>query len=169
MLPNGFPSRQRGSAALLLAILWLAMPAVLNGAEEEGETLLPGQVRERAIAGGERHVYRVAVTGAPQLVTVEQQGIDLAIESLGPAEQRATTTDTINGRWAPEILLLPAGAAGEYRIEVHPGGGFTPPGRYAIRVEALPTTTAAETRRAAALATMCRAGPSIGFKMIPMG
>ena len=163
MLPNGFPFRQRGSLAryrraALLLILGLAAPSALGGVGEEGEALLPGQVRERSIAGGERHVYRVAVTGAPQLVTVEQQGIDLAIESLGPGEQRATTTDTFGGRWAPEIVLLPAGAAGEHRIEVHPGGGFSVPGRYAIRVEVLPTATAEEARRVSALAAMCRAG-----------
>ncbi|HEX4959449.1 MAG TPA: CHAT domain-containing protein [Thermoanaerobaculia bacterium] len=143
--------------ALLLAVLSLVVPTALNGVGEEGEVLLPGQVRERPITAGEKHVYRVAVTGAPQLVTVEQQGIDLVIESLGPAEQHATTTDTLNGRWAPEILLLPAGAAGEYRLEVHPGGAFAAPGRYAIRVEALPTATAEATRRLAALAAMCRA------------
>ncbi len=96
--------------------------------------------------------------GAPQLVTVEQQGIDLAIDSLGPEEPRATTTDTFSGRWAPEIVLLPAGAAGEHRIEVHPGAGFAAPGRYVIRVEALATATAEEARRVSALAAMCRAG-----------
>ncbi len=154
MLPNGFPSRQRGSAALLLVILSLAAPAALNGAGEDGEVILPGQIRERPIAAGETHVYRVAVADAPLLVTVEQQGIDLVVEARGPAEQKALTVDSPNGRWGPEVLLLPGGGAGGYRIEVRPAERA---GRYTIRTEALSTTGADGARRLSGATAMSRA------------
>jgi CHAT domain-containing protein/tetratricopeptide (TPR) repeat protein len=134
-------------ALVLLSVLLPGTPAV-PAADEQGEVLLPGQVRERPVAAGEAHVYRVEVTDTPLLVSVEQRGIDLAVEARGTADPGPLTSDGRNGRWGPEIL--PLRAPGSYRIEVRPGVRSAPPGRYEIRIEALPK----EEERAAALRIM---------------
>src|SRR6266699_3419088 len=137
MLSNGFPFRQRGSAALLLAMLSLAAPVVLKGkleVPEDGELLLPGTSRERAITAGEKHVYRVAVADVPLLVTVEQLGIDLVIEAQRPTARLMADAGEL--RWGPEVLLIES--TGGHRVEVHPRGQSPGPGRYTIRVETVP-------------------------------
>jgi len=139
--------------------LFLGTPAVPSGPGEDGEILLPGQAaREYPIAGTEAHVYRIEVADSPVLVTVEQQGIDLVVEVRGPAGQETLAVDSPNSRWGPEIAVLPAGAVGSYRIEVHPGSASVPPGRYTVQAEALPQAGEKEARRTAALAEMSRAG-----------
>ena len=100
--------------------------------------LVPGETRARAIAPGEVHGWRVEGECAPLLVTVEQQGIDLAVTAGGPGTP-AVTVDAPNARWGPETLLLPAAeAAGELRIEIRPGAPAAPPGRYALHLKTLP-------------------------------
>jgi CHAT domain-containing protein/tetratricopeptide (TPR) repeat protein len=141
-------------ALVLLAVLLLGTPAA-KAADPQGEILLPGQLRERPIAAGETHVYRVEVTDAPLLVSVEQRGIDLVLEARGTADPKPLTSDAPNFRWGPEILLLRAPDG--YRIEVRPGRRSVPPGRYAIEVEAVSTATAEGEQRLEALKAMSRA------------
>ena len=141
---------------LLAAAFPSGGPAASPAAEE---AVRPGDdVRERTIAAGEAHAYGVEVAGAPLLITVQQHGIDLAVEDQGPAQQDAALSDAPNDAWGLEVLVLPAEAAGRHRIEVRPGRNDVQPGRYTIRAEALATDTVDEKRRAAALATMSRAG-----------
>ncbi len=160
MLPNGFPSRQRGSvarysrAAFLLVILCLAASAA-GGAGDEGEILVPGQVRERPIVAGETHVYRTAVADAPLLITVEQQGIDLVLEARGAGNQGFGKVAG-NGRWGPQILILEG--AGQRRIEIHPKQKSGWPGHYMIRVETLNDRSSEGAARRRALSLMSRAG-----------
>src|SRR6185295_3839990 len=104
---------RRSRPALFIAVLFLATPAVL-GVEEQGETLLPGQVRERTIAGGETHIYTVQVADSPFLITVEQKGINLVVEAQGPSARLAS--DARHLRWGSEVLLLEG--TGEHRLEV---------------------------------------------------
>ncbi len=137
-------------ALLLLAGVLLQASAAPPG---EGEPLAAGESRGRAIDGQERQVYRIAVTAvSPLLVTVEQQGIDLAVEDGIPGEPAAVTVNAPNGRWGPETLVLTA--AGEHRIEVRSAEPAYPAGRYTITVAALPD----DARRRAAEETMFLAG-----------
>lgn len=147
--------RRRSLTPLLLAGWLLAGPATPGGSED-GEVLVPGPPRERPITEGETHVYRVAAGEDPVLVLVEQRGIDLVLEARGAAER--FTADAPNIRWGPEVLLLPAGAAGGYRIEVRPSQKSVPPGRYAIQAETLTGTAPEDAKRASALEAMSRAG-----------
>ena len=75
--------RRRCLALLVLSGWLLAWPAPPGRSQEEGETLFPGQPRERSMKAGERHAYRVDVGEEPVLIRVEQQGIDLVIEARG--------------------------------------------------------------------------------------
>jgi CHAT domain-containing protein/tetratricopeptide (TPR) repeat protein len=142
---------RRSRLALFFAVLSLTTPAVLGGAGEQGEILLPGQVRERPIAGGETHVYQVEVADAPLLITVEQRGIDLVVEVQGLAGRLASNAGDL--RWQSEVLLLEG--PGEHRLEVHSREITVPPAHYAIRVEALPESS--DSQRAA-FSLMSRAG-----------
>src|SRR5262245_26161736 len=145
----------RGSRpALFIAVLFLATPAVL-GVEEQGETLLPGQARERTIAGGEKHVYRVQVEDAPFLITVEQKGINLVVEAQGSDARLAIDSGLL--RWGPEVLLLES--PGEHRIEIHPREPSAGAGRYAIQEEEL---TGSSDGYRTALSLMSRAGQEAG-------
>ncbi len=140
---------------LLIATLSLGEPAAFESLEE-GDLLRPGDLRECPIAAGEAHVYRVDALAAPLLITVEQRGIDLAVETRGPGEQKLLSVDTSNGRWGSEIVLLPAEVAGEFRVEIRSGQRFVVPGRYALHVEELSTDQ--EAPYIAALAATIEAG-----------
>src|SRR5262249_42117876 len=127
--PAGVSGRLYPALTLvLLALLLPGTPAAQEPTEDQGETLRPGEGRERPIAAGETHLYRVAVTEAPLLVSVVQRGIDLVIEARGTADPSARSSDALNGRWGPEVLVLRAPDA--YRIAVRPGAKLVPAGRY---------------------------------------
>lgn len=113
--------RRRSLALLVLAGLLLAWPAFPDRSQEESELLLPGPALDRAITSEKAHVYRVEVGAEPVLVLIDQQGIDLMVEARGPAGQEPLIVSVPNNRWGPEVLVLSARAAAEYRVEVrHP-------------------------------------------------
>jgi len=141
---------RRLSLAVLLLVSSLTAP-------DEGETLLPGPPLARPIAAGEKHVYRLAVTETPVLVTVEQQSIDLVVEVRGPAGEELRV-DAGGSRWGPEVMLL--ASAGERRIEVRPKEKSAWPGRYTIGVESVERGSA----RQQALAVTSRAGQEVFAK-----
>ncbi len=148
---------RRGFLALLLVVgLFSGASAVPGGAGEDAEALLPGDIRERSIAAGKADAYRVEVEDAPILIVVEQRGIDLVVEVLGPGEQGSRAVDA-SSRWGREVVLLPADAVGRHRIEVRPLTQGVPPGRYVMSVE-LPEAEADGARRLAAASAMSRAG-----------
>lgn len=150
--------RRRAVALLLLAGSLLVESGASGRPGEEAEALLPGPLRERPIAGGEKHVYRVVVGEDPVLVLAEQQSIDLVLEVRGPAGQDLGVAAG-NGRWGLETLLVEG--AGEYRIEVRPKEKSVWPGRYTIRVE-----PPGDGARRQAVALMSRAGRE-GFPDTP--
>ena len=141
-----------GLAAPILSIL-LAAPARAE-VPAPAEILPPGESRERPIAAGETHFWRVVVApGTNLLVTVEQQSIDLVVEARGPESRKPIMVDGGNDRWGPEVLLLEN--ASEVRIEIRPRDKSVWPGRYTLRTESLP---AAGDARRDAFALMSRAG-----------
>ena len=142
--------RHRFMALLLLAGSLLVLRAAPGRSLETDDLLSPGQSREHLISAEETDGYRVEAQEEPAVVIVEQQGINLVVEAHGPAG--SFTSDAPNGRWGPEVLLLPAGAAGEYRVEVRPWQKSGQPGRYAVRVEV------PDAERTAAFEAMSRAG-----------
>ncbi len=143
--------------ALGAATLFGGVAPPPGGAAEDGEALLPGQSREVPVTAGETHVWRVGAADTPLLLTVEQLGVDLAVEAWGPAGSRALVADGLTGRWGPEILLLqPAG--GEHRIAVSAPRRGARPGRYAISVAPLELDATDGARRLAAAEAMSRGG-----------
>jgi hypothetical protein len=135
-------------------VLCLAASPAAGGAGDEGEILLPGQVREGPIAGKETRDYRVTVEDAPLLIVVEQRGINIVVEAQGPVAR--LVTDARRVRWGSEVLLLES--PGEHRIEIHPREPSPSPGHYTIRAEVL---SASPDDRRAALSLMSRAGQEV--------
>src|SRR5437764_12014283 len=100
------PGRWCGLAALVLSSCLLAARAVEPPRPEE--PLTPGETaRERSIAAGEVHAYRVTVEpGASLLVTVEQKSIGLVLAIRGPGGGLPLGVGAGNDRWGPVVALL---------------------------------------------------------------
>ena len=131
----------------------------LSGAEAPRDLpLAPGASMERALAGGERHAYRIEGAGGPLLVTVEQRGINVALDAAGPDGESLGVSNQSGEREGWESLLLPAGQPGSWRVEVIARETDVPPGRYEIRIEELPDGTPDERRRALGEALLAEMG-----------
>jgi CHAT domain-containing protein/tetratricopeptide (TPR) repeat protein len=139
-----------------LALSFLCVAAVHAAAPSPEETLPLGEVRERSIAAGETHGWRVRVEPRTAVaVVIDQQSIDLGLKAWPLAGGKPVAVQAGNDRWGPEVLLLET--PGGYRVEIRPerGAGWT--GRYALRSEPFPARPAESSRREA-LALMSRAG-----------
>ena len=80
-------------AAIAVSIA-AATVAVLAAQEPLG--LTPGRAIERPIAGGESHVYRLALgAGEYAAIVVEQRGIDIAVQLLDEAQAPSRPADEV--------------------------------------------------------------------------
>ncbi|HTG34685.1 MAG TPA: CHAT domain-containing tetratricopeptide repeat protein [Thermoanaerobaculia bacterium] len=141
-----------GLAAFILSILFAT--STRAEAPKPEETLSPGEARERPIAAGETHSWRVVMPpGTNLLVTVEQHSIALVVEARGPREREPIAVTASRDSWGSEVLLLDR--AGETRIEVRSRDKSAWPGRYTLRIDVLPERKSAKRD---ALALMSRAG-----------
>jgi CHAT domain-containing protein/tetratricopeptide (TPR) repeat protein len=108
----------------------------------------PGVKRE--LAANDVDAYEVALTAGQYLVArVDQIGIDVAVDVLGPERSRLFQVNSPNGSWGPEWVHLVADVTGSYRLEVRGASGVAP-GRYQARIDTLRPATAGDRRRAAA-------------------
>ena len=93
---------------------------------------------------GESHSYRITLT-AGQFVNalVEQQGIDAVVTVFSPDGSQLSVTDSLNGRFGSEPILLLATIPGDYRIEIKCAAADAD-GTYQIHVSAVREATAAD-------------------------
>ncbi|HXU30014.1 MAG TPA: CHAT domain-containing tetratricopeptide repeat protein [Thermoanaerobaculia bacterium] len=139
-----------------------AAAAVFAAAALPQETAAPRQLRagkaiERRLAGGEAHAYFVdARPGARLLVTVEQRGIDVAVEAAR-AEQLLAVDGPLDSE-GPESLLLPPEMVGTVEIRVLSPSPGAAPGTYAIRLEEIGEGSEAERGRVEAERLLTEAG-----------
>jgi CHAT domain-containing protein/tetratricopeptide (TPR) repeat protein len=144
-----------------LAIYALPPPAsgvrAAAGAQAALPSPLPLAGAERELAHGDVHAYTVTLRAGDFLhLTVEQIGIDLAIELSDPAGKPLLRVDSPTGERGSEELFFVAAGAGRFRIEVIPlDTGAS--GRYRIEVPEIRRPTPRDRQRAAALAAFCRA------------
>lgn len=102
----------------------------------------PGATTERELAGGATDTFTLEAAGRPLLVTVEQQGINVALDARGPDGTAGTAGDRLGAsnqageREALESLLIPA-STGSWTVDVAALETGVPPGRYRIQVEEL--------------------------------
>jgi CHAT domain-containing protein/Flp pilus assembly protein TadD len=95
--------------------------------------LMRGQVVEREIKPGERHLYNISL-GARQYLhfNVDQRGIDVAVELLGPNGKEILTSDAFNGAWGPETASWVTQIAGTYQLTITADAGALVPGKYEV-------------------------------------
>jgi CHAT domain-containing protein/Tfp pilus assembly protein PilF len=138
--------------------LWLGTLAVLataalpsplaRAAPPALQPLSPGAAIERPLAGGEAHAYSLVADSAQRLlVTLEQRGIDVALELRDADGRVVLAVDGPTDSEGLESLLLPAAASGALELRVHSPNAGAAPGSYALRLEALAESTPAERQR----------------------
>jgi CHAT domain-containing protein/tetratricopeptide (TPR) repeat protein len=93
-------------------------------------------VAEHELAGGEKDSFILEASGRPLLVTVEQQGINVALDARGPDGRSPGASNQAGEREALESLLIPA-STGSWNVDVVALETGVPPGRFRIRVEEL--------------------------------
>ncbi|MBO0721615.1 MAG: tetratricopeptide repeat protein, partial [Blastocatellia bacterium] len=109
-----------------------------NDAKDEKEVseLEPGKRIKRELAGGEQHVYQIRLNADQFLkVIVEQKGIDVVVDVLGPDGKQLQEFDTEARLQATEEVTVAAETSGEYRLIVRPVYKEATAGDYEIRIE----------------------------------
>ena len=134
-----------------VALLVLGTAPLAAQPRSQATDLTPGASIERRLAAGEIQAY-VATLDAERryLIEVEQRGIDVVVEAIGPDGMRLAV-DAPTYRHGMESLLLPAMAAGVWRVEVRSASPAVGPGEVALRLVDL--STAPPARLAAEAAT----------------
>jgi CHAT domain-containing protein/tetratricopeptide (TPR) repeat protein len=133
----------RVSVALLLAVC----PLFAQSTQEQTELA----VVSREIKVGETHSYRKRLEAGQFLnAAVIQEDIDLVTAVFAPDGKQLTESDSPNGNWGSEPVLVVAPVAGEYRVEVRAPGSSARSGRYKIEILALREATAIDKGQVAA-------------------
>jgi CHAT domain-containing protein/Tfp pilus assembly protein PilF len=134
-----FMKIQLNSLALILSFFLQA------SAGQDVRTLEPGKPIEREIAGGQRHIYTIALPeGLYAKVTVEQRGIDLSVRAFGVDGKLIAEFDSEIRNQGVEKIELVAAAAQSCRLEVEAKLKIAPLGGYEIRVAELHPASEAE-------------------------
>jgi CHAT domain-containing protein/Tfp pilus assembly protein PilF len=96
----------------------------------------PGGRLERELSEGGRDSFILDVSDRPLLVTLEQRGINVALDARDPGGRSPGASNQAGEREALESLLIPA-SAGAWQVDVVALETGVPPGRYRIQVEEL--------------------------------
>jgi CHAT domain-containing protein/tetratricopeptide (TPR) repeat protein len=115
-----------------------------NSAQSEPDVrrLEPGRPIERALAGGQSHSYQFTLAADQYLlVTVEQRGIDVMVQLLGPDDKQIMEFDSEIRDYGQEPVSQVAEVSGSYRLNVRVKQEVAQPGRYEIRVVELRAAT----------------------------
>lgn len=126
----------------------LATSGALESGEAGGSNLKPGESVERELAGGGVHQYAVALASDQYVhLTVDQNGIDVAVSAFAPDGKPVMQVDSPNGAHGPEPLELVAEASGDYRIEVRAPDTQAPAGMYSVKLDELRPATQQDHKR----------------------
>src|SRR5262249_20663380 len=112
------------------------------GGENDVRSLEPGKPHRRALAGGQRHTYRIRLAAGQFLkAVIEQDGIDVVARLLGPDGELIMEFDSEKRLRGREMVEQVAEAGGDYRLVVEPKQKEAQAGGYEIRVEELRAAT----------------------------
>src|SRR5687768_11768306 len=117
-----FPSRTRhvlvtfqmicltcACAGIAGSIFRVCRTAVATAEQDTAPQLRALADGQHSLKGGERHSYRITLTAGQFLYAlVEQQGIDIEIALFNPDGSPVAVTDSPNGRFGSEPILLTA-------------------------------------------------------------
>src|SRR5262247_3512075 len=110
---------------------------------QEPQPLSMGAQIERELPGGQKHIYRIALSaGQFALVQVQPQGTDVSLTANGPDGKEFASVNLRWGNEGGEHLAIVADAAGEYILKVisrntNPGTA----GRYEAKIGELRAAT----------------------------
>jgi len=105
---------------------------------------------EGELKGGETLSFRIKLTSGQFLYAlVEQEDYDIITGVFAPDGKQLSESDSPNGVWGSEPILLVASTPGEYRVEVR-SGIKTRAGHYRIKIVALRDATDVDKAHAAA-------------------
>jgi CHAT domain-containing protein/tetratricopeptide (TPR) repeat protein len=112
--------------------------------------LEPGQTVARDIAGGESHMYQIALqTGQFARFRIAQEWIDVALTLTAPDGKQLFQADQ-TGVGEPESFSLEAAAPGSYRLTVRGSGPAAFHGSYRLEATVQATATAQDRKQLAA-------------------
>ena len=104
--------------------------------------LEPGKPIERELAGGQSHSYQITLAADQYLLAVvEQRGIDVVVQLLGPDDKPIMEFDSEIRDDGPEPVSQVAEVSGSYRLNLQAKHQKAPAGRYEIRVVELRAAT----------------------------
>lgn len=107
------------------------------------QTLVLNQPATQEIRGAETRYYTVRL-GVDQTarVEVEQQGADVSLAAFKPGGEKFVETNSPTGMNGSDSILVPATAAGEYKIAVEPVDERTNAARFIIKLAEIRPTVA---------------------------
>ena len=92
---------------------------------------------------GDSQSYRIKLTAGQFLnALVEQQGMDVIVTLFSPEGSQIAVTDSPNGRFGTEPILLFATVSGDYRVDIKCANADSESATYQIRIQALREATA---------------------------
>jgi CHAT domain-containing protein/tetratricopeptide (TPR) repeat protein len=134
---------QRDLIKLLIRVSVTLLLAVCPLFAQQANDLPELAALSREIKVGETHSYRKRLEAGQFLnAAVIQEDVDLVTAIFAPDGKQLTESDSPNGNWGPEPVLIVAPVTGEYRIEVRAPGNSARAGRYKIELLALREATA---------------------------
>ena len=90
------------------------------------------------LKGGESHSYSISLAAGQFLYAlVEQQGIDVRVTLFRPDGSQIAVSNSPNGNWGSEPVLMVADVSGEHRVEVSAPNAKAAAANYAIKIVAL--------------------------------
>ena len=132
-MQKGYKFSQIG-VGLIIALM--AFAALGQTQTSDIRELLPNQPLERELAGGQTHVYRVALKANEFLqVRVEQKGVDVVVRLFDANGKQLAEMDSPNGTQGFEILTFIVAYAGVYTVEVGSLEANAAKGDYTIFLE----------------------------------
>src|SRR6266404_1522426 len=110
--------------------------------QQTNQSLVPGATVEKNLSSGETESYAVLL-GAGDFVsiTIEQQGIDVALSVLAPDGHQVSQMDTPNGLWGKEKVAVLASLPGKYQIVVNSKDKGVAPGDFSLSFQKLTLTS----------------------------
>lgn len=132
------------ASAMIVAISLLAVPLARGAAllidpppsPPSADTLLvSGKAIARVLAGGQSHIYRIALsTGQYAGLTVEQKGLDVVVQILDPASIPLAEFDSESRPVGEERVAFVAESTGSYQVVVKARYTKDPAAGYAINL-----------------------------------
>jgi CHAT domain-containing protein/tetratricopeptide (TPR) repeat protein len=130
------------SAAQFGSIFRFCRTGVATAEQDSAPQLRALADGQHSLKGGEKHSYRITLTAGQFLYAlVEQQGVDIEVALFNPDGSPVAVTDSPNGRFGSEPILLTATTSGEHRVEIRSPDAKAEPGSYQIRIQTLREAT----------------------------